>query len=202
MPGSPPSASSPDVTQLLIEWRGGQQEALDKLMPIVYRELHSLARRYLSRERSGHTLQSTALVHEAYLKLVDQKSVVWQNRAHFFGIAAQVMRRVLVDYARRRQRDKRRNEGTRVTFVDELVASEPSEPSGIDAIALDAALISLERLDPQQGRVVELRFFGGLTVEETAEVMNISTGTVKREWRIAKAWLYRHIEGTEPTSEG
>jgi RNA polymerase sigma factor (TIGR02999 family) len=187
MPGSPPSASSPEVTQLLIEWRGGQQEALDKLMPIVYRELHSLARRYLSRERSGHTLQSTALVHEAYLKLVDQKSVVWQNRAHFFGIAAQVMRRVLVDYARRRQRDKRRNEGTRVTFVDELVASEPSEPSGID---------------PQQGRVVELRFFGGLTVEETAEVMNISTGTVKREWRIAKAWLYRHIEGTEPTSEG
>ncbi|HWW85772.1 MAG TPA: sigma-70 family RNA polymerase sigma factor [Vicinamibacterales bacterium] len=197
MPGDRSSASSPDVTQLLVEWRGGRQDALDKLMPIVYRELHSLARRYLSRERSGHTLQSTALVHEVYLKLVDQRAVEWQNRAHFFGIAAQVMRRVLVDYARRRQRDKRRNEGTRVTLVDDLVASEVSEPSSLDAIALDTALTSLERLDPQQGRVVELRFFGGLTVEETAEVMNISTGTVKREWRIAKAWLYHHIQGAD-----
>jgi RNA polymerase sigma factor (TIGR02999 family) len=195
MPGGP---STPDVTKLLIEWRGGQQEALDKLMPIVYRELQSLARRYLSRERSDHTLQSTALVHEAYLKLVDQRSVEWQNRAHFFGIAAQVMRRVLVDHARRRKRDKRGNEGTRVTLVDGLLASEPSS---IDAIALDTALTSLERLDPQQGRVVELRFFGGLTVEETAEVMDVSTGTVKREWRIAKAWLYRHIQGSEPSSE-
>jgi RNA polymerase sigma factor (TIGR02999 family) len=192
MPGD--LRSPPDVTRLLIEWRGGRQEALDKLMPIVYRELQALARRYLSRERYGHTLQSTALVHEAYLKLVDQRAVEWQNRAHFFGIAAQMMRRVLVDYARRRQRSKRGSDGTRVTLVEGLAASEPR---GIDAIALDEALTSLERLDPQQGRIVELRFFGGLSVEETAEVMEISTGTVKREWRTAKAWLYRQIQGSE-----
>ena len=159
-------------------------------MPIVYRELQVLARRYLARERPGHTLQSTALVHEAYLKLIDQRNVEWQNRAHFFGIAAQMMRRLLADYARRRRRAKRGSGGTRITLSEDVAAADPID---VDAIALEDALSALERLNPQIGRIVELRFFGGLTVEETAEVMGTSAGTVKREWRFAKAWLSRHI---------
>ena len=160
-------------------------------MPLVYNELRAVARRYLARERPGHTLQSTALVNEAYLKLVGQRDVQWQNRAHFFGVAAQLMRRLLVDHARRRKRAKRGSGGTRITLVEGLASVEPVD---IDAIALDDALQSLEQLDPQKGRLVELRFFGGLTVEETAEVMGTSAGTVKREWQFAKVWLYRRMQ--------
>jgi RNA polymerase sigma factor (TIGR02999 family) len=188
-------ASAPlprDVTQLLVKCRRGNREALDELIPVVYDELQALAKRYLARERPGHTLQSTALVHEAYMKLVDQKSVQWQNRAHFFGVAAQLMRRLLVDHARRRHRAKRGSGGTRITLVEGLATAEPVD---IDAIALDDALASLERLDPRKGRMVELRFFGGLTLEETAEVMGTSVATVKREWQFAKVWLYRQMQG-------
>ncbi|HEV3057437.1 MAG TPA: sigma-70 family RNA polymerase sigma factor [Vicinamibacterales bacterium] len=189
-----PSAPVPDLTQLLVEWRTGNRDALDQLMPLVYRELQTLASRYLSRERAGHTLQATALVNEAYLKLIDQRNVQWQNRAHFLGIAARLMRRILIDHARRRGRAKRGSAATHITLVEGLAASEPRD---IDAIALDDALVALEKLDPQQAQMVELRFFGGLTVEETAEVLGISEGTVKREWRVAKAWLYRHIQTGE-----
>jgi RNA polymerase sigma factor (TIGR02999 family) len=189
-----------DLTQLLEQCRHGSPEALDKVMPVVYRELQALAKRHLSRERPDHTLQSTALVHEAYLKLVDQRRVQWQNRSHFFAIAAQLMRRILVDHARRRMRAKRGSAETRITLVEGLAASEPVD---VDAIALDRALADLERFDPQQGRIVELRFFGGLTVEETADVLGISSGTVKREWRIARAWLYQRMQhGTSTQPHG
>jgi RNA polymerase sigma factor (TIGR02999 family) len=187
-----PSGPSPqDITQLLVECRQGNREALDELMPLVDNELRAVARRYLARERPGHTLQSTALVNEAYLKLVGQRDVQWQNRAHFFGVAAQLMRRLLVDHARRRKRVKRGSGGTRITLVEGLASVEPVD---LDAIALDDALKSLEQLDPKKGRLVELRFFGGLTIEETAEVMGTSAGTVKREWQFAKVWLYRHMQ--------
>ena len=189
-----PSVPVPDLTQLLVEWRTGNRDALDQLMPLVYRELQTLASRYLSRERAGHTLQATALVNEAYLKLIDQRNVQWQNRAHFLGIAARLMRRILIDHARRRGRAKRGSAATHITLVEGLAASEPRD---VDAIALDDALVALEKLDPQQAQMVELRFFGGLTVDETAEVLGISEGTVKREWRVAKAWLYRHIQTGE-----
>jgi RNA polymerase sigma factor (TIGR02999 family) len=186
------SAPSPqDVTQLLVQCRQGNRQALDELMPLVYNELRAVARRYLARERPGHTLQSTALVNEAYMKLVGQRDVQWQNRAHFFGVAAQLMRRLLVDHARRRKRAKRGSGGTRITLVEGLASVEPVD---LDAIALDDALKSLEQLDPKKGRLVELRFFGGLTIEETAEVMGTSAGTVKREWQFAKVWLYRHMQ--------
>ena len=203
------SVPSPqDLTQLLVKCRQGDRQALDELMPVVYHELQGLAKRYLARERPGHTLQSTALVHEAYLKLVGQKDVQWQNRAHFFGVAAQLMRRLLVDHARRRKSGKRGSGGTRITLVEGLATVEPVD---IDTIALDDALKSLERLDPRKGRLVELRFFGGLTIEETAEVMGTSAGTVKREWQFTKAWLHRHIQqgaagdapgGEEPSGRG
>jgi RNA polymerase sigma factor (TIGR02999 family) len=189
-----PSAPVPDLTRLLVEWRTGNRDALDQLMPLVYRELQTLASRYLSRERAGHTLQATALVNEAYLKLIDQRNVQWQNRAHFLGIAARLMRRILIDHARRRGRAKRGSAATHITLVEGLAASEPRD---VDAIALDDALVALEKIDPQQAQMVELRFFGGLTVDETAEVLGISEGTVKREWRVAKAWLYRHIQTGE-----
>ena len=186
------SVPSPqDLTQLLVKCRQGDRQALDELMPVVYHELQGLAKRYIARERPGHTLQSTALVHEAYLKLVGQKDVQWQNRAHFFGVAAQLMRRLLVDHAPRRKSGKRGSGGTRITLVEGLATVEPVD---IDTIALDDALKSLERLDPRKGRLVELRFFGGLTIEETAEVMGTSAGTVKREWQFTKAWLHRHIQ--------
>jgi RNA polymerase sigma factor (TIGR02999 family) len=189
-----PAAPTPDLTQLLVQWRTGNRDALDQLMPLVYRELQTLASRYLSRERAGHTLQATALVNEAYLKLIDQRNVQWQNRAHFLGIAARLMRRILIDHARRRGRAKRGSAATHITLVEGLAASEPRD---VDAIALDDALVALEKIDPQQAQMVELRFFGGLTVDETAEVLGISEGTVKREWRVAKAWLYRHIQTGE-----
>lgn len=184
-----------EVTRLLQEWRNGSQEALDRLIPLVYAELRTLAARYLSRERQDHTLQTTALVHEAYVKLIGQHSVEWQNRAHFFGIAANLMRRILVDDARHRRRQKR-GAGVKPEALDEVpVAAEESPLDVVDTIALDRALSELEKLDPQQARLVELRFFGGLTVEEAATVLEVSPSTVKREWAIAKGWLYRAIKG-------
>lgn len=184
-----------DVTRLLQEWRNGSQEALDRLIPLVYAELRTLAARYLSRERQDHTLQTTALVHEAYVKLVDQHSVDWQNRAHFFGIAANLMRRILVDDARHRTRHKR-GAGAQPEVLDDLpVAAPEAALDTVDTIALDRALQELEKLDPGQARIVELRFFGGLTLEETATVLEVSPSTVKREWAIAKGWLYRALMG-------
>ena len=181
-----------NVTQLLIGWSKGDREALDALVPLVYEELRRQASRYLRRERVGHTLQTTALIHEAYMRLVDQKNVHWQNRAHFFGIAAQMMRRILVDYARTRQRAKRGGSDVRVS-LSEATLKAPGQ--NLDVVALDEALERLAEIDEQQSRIVELRFFSGLTVEETAEVLGISTATVKRDWSMAKAWLHREIRG-------
>jgi RNA polymerase sigma factor (TIGR02999 family) len=173
-------------TQLLIEWNNGRNGALEDLLPLVYGALRRLAAQRLRRERPDHTLQPTALVHEAYLRLVDQRQVRWQNRAHFYGVAAHVMGRILVDRARARNADKRGAGWERVTLVGDRT---PSESRDVDVLALDDALKRLATLDPQQERIVELRYFGGLTLDETAEVMGISTATVKREWVIAKAWL-------------
>jgi RNA polymerase sigma factor (TIGR02999 family) len=179
-----------NVTQLLVNWRNGDETALDQLMPIIYDELHRLAKRYMSRERRNHTLQTTALVNEAYLRLVGQGQAEWQNRAHFFGVAAQVMRHVLVDHARSRQYAKRGGEGRRVTLDDNLAISHEDQ---IEVLALDEALNRLAALDERKGRIVELRYFGGLSVEETAEVLELSAITVKRDWLKAKAWLYREL---------
>ncbi len=183
-----------DVTGLLRRWSEGDEDALQTLMPIVYAELRRLAGHYLRLERPDHTLQPTALVHEAFLRLVGQREVVWQNRAHFFGIAAQMMRRILVDHARRRKAAKRDAATYRIE------RTQPEAGGALDRdpelLALDEALTQLEALDPKQARIVELRFFGGLTVEETAEVAGISTATVKREWRTARAWLRRELDST------
>jgi len=168
----------------------GDKEDLDKLMPAVYDELRRQAARYLRREQAGHTLQTTALIHEAYVRLVDQRNVQWQNRAHFFGIAAQMMRRILVDHARTKKRAKRGGSVIKVSLAD---ATLPVNERDLDVVALDEALNRLAEIDEQQSRVVELRFFSGLTVEETAEVMNISPATVKRDWSMAKAWLHREL---------
>jgi RNA polymerase sigma factor (TIGR02999 family) len=195
MTGSDSDSAQRDVTQLLQAWRQGDAAALNSLMPLVYRELHTIAARYLSRERRGHTLQSTALVNEAFMRLVGQQRVDWQNRAHFFGIAASQMRRILVDHARKTHADKRGGANTPLPLDDATDAPAPAfGPGLVDALALDRALKELETLDPIQGRVVELRFFGGLTVEEAAEVLDISPTTVKREWTMAKAWLLRALE--------
>lgn len=185
--------SSPNVTQLLREWsQGGDRQALDRLLPLVYTELHKQAARYLRKERVGHTLQPTALVHEAYLRLVNQRDVAWQNRAHFFGICAQLMRRILVDHARERQAEKRGGAGmVRVTLDERVAAVEERE---VDLLALDEALTRLTAMDERQARVVELRFFSGLNVEETAEVMEVSPATVKLDWSMAKAWLRREMK--------
>jgi RNA polymerase sigma factor (TIGR02999 family) len=180
------------VTRLLLQWTDGDARALDHLLPLVYDELRRLAQSYLRRENVGHTLQSTALVHEAYLRLVDQRDVNWQNRSHFFGIAAQMMRRVLVDHARAHHAAKRGSGGIKVTLDEGLVAAEQRD---VNVIALDDALNKLAEMDPQQSRVVELRFFAGLSIEETAEVMKISPATVKRDWAMAKAWLYGEMNG-------
>jgi RNA polymerase sigma factor (TIGR02999 family) len=181
-----------NVTQLLIGWSKGDKEALDKLLPLVYNELHRQAAAYLRRERVGHTLQTTALIHEAYVRLVDQRNVHWQNRAHFFGIAAQLMRRILVDHARTKKRVKRGGSDIRVSFSEANIKVEAKD---LDIVALDEALERLARIDEQQSRIVELRFFSGLTVEETGEVLGISAATVKRDWSMAKAWLHREISG-------
>jgi RNA polymerase sigma factor (TIGR02999 family) len=186
-------SSTPDVTQLLLKWGNGDREALENLLPLVYRELHQLASRYLRRERSDHTLQATALVHEAYLKLIDQREVRWQNRAHFFGVAAQAMRRILVDHARGHMAAKRGSGGVKLSLEDNeaaIVSAEKAE----EMVALDEALTRLAEIDPQKSRIVELRFFGGLSIEETAEVLGIGTATVIRQWRVARAWLYDQVQ--------
>lgn len=181
-----------EVTRLLLRWGGGDRQAFDALAPLVYDELRKMAGRYLRRERADHTLQSTALVHEAYLRLVDQNHVQWQNRAQFFGLAAELIRRILVDHARARQAAKRGGAVVRLTLDEALDAAIPRN---LDLVRLDDALKALAEFDPQQARAVELRFFGGLTIEETAEVLGVSTATVKRDWMIAKAWLRRELTG-------
>lgn len=180
-----------ELTELLIDWGRGDAEALERLMPFVYQELHRIAQNHLRRERANHTLQTTALVHEAYLRLIDQTKVEWQNRAHFFAIAAQMMRRILVDYARARAFEKRGGDAVCVSLQKaEFVADEKRAP---DVLALHEALKELEKLDKRKASVVELRFFGGLSVEETAEVLQVSVGTIIRDWNFAKAWLYERI---------
>ena len=187
--------SPQEVTQLLADWGKGDRSALDKLLPLVHSELRRIAQRQMSQERPGHTLQATALVNEAYLKLAGQQGFDWQNRAHFFAVCAQVMRHILIDHARAHARDKRGGGAVKVSLNDALVVAE--DQAG-HFIALDEALRVLERLDPQKGKIVELRYFGGLSVDEAAEVMNISPRTVRREWQRAKAWLYRMMtEGIE-----
>jgi RNA polymerase sigma-70 factor (ECF subfamily) len=183
-----------NVTQLLIAWNGGDKQALDKLLPVVYDELRRQAAGYLRRERPGHTLQTTALIHEAYLRLIDQKSVQWQNRAQFFGIAAQMMRRILVDHARTKHRAKRGGSDIRVSLTD---ATPVTKDPDLNLVELDEALNRLEKIDPQQSKIVELRFFSGLNVEETAAALQISPATVKRNWKVAKAWLHREISRDE-----
>ena len=180
-----------DVTRLLVEWSEGRQEALDSLMPVVYDELRRLARGYLARERTGHTLQPTALVNEAYLRLVDQRSVQWQNRAHFFGIAAQIMRRLLVDHARGAKAGKRGGGAAKVDLDHAADAAAPVQ--NVDLEELDRALDRLAKLDPRQSRIVELRYFAGATNEEAAEALGISVATVKREWTVARAWLRKEL---------
>jgi RNA polymerase sigma factor (TIGR02999 family) len=182
--------SPSDITALLDEWSRGNHRALDQLLPHVYAELRRIARRQLRRERVDHTLQPTALVHEAYLRLIDQRHVDWRNRAHFFGVAAQVMRRILVDDARRHNA-KKRGEGVPYVSIDEAV--EKPAPGEISVLALDRALGRLETVDPGLARIVELRAFGGLTIDEAALVLNVSASTAKREWRTAKAWLTREL---------
>lgn len=190
-PASPPT--SPDVTQLLRNWQVGDQSARDQLLEIVYEELRRQAARYLRRERPDHTLQPTALVHEAYLELIDQSRVNWENRAHFFGAAARLMRRVLVDHARAHQAEKR-GSGEEKLALDEAMAVPQSKDLNI--LALNDALEELARMDEQQSRIVELRYFGGLSIEETATVTGVSPATVKREWAMAKAWLQTQIKRT------
>ena len=180
------------VTQLLVDWSNGDRAALDKLMPLVYDELRRLARYYMGRERAGQTLHTTALVNEAYLRLVDQRNVRWQNRAHFFAIAAQLMRRILVDRARKRYNSKR---GGNLRKVSLDGVADLSGERDADLIALDDALTDLEAMDSRKSKIVELRFFGGLNIEEAAEALSISPATVQREWSVAKAWLYREISG-------
>ncbi|HWN99948.1 MAG TPA: sigma-70 family RNA polymerase sigma factor [Blastocatellia bacterium] len=187
--------SQTDVTDLLVHWSEGDQEALNKLIPLVYDELHKLASRYLRRERRDHTLQTTAVVHEAYLKLVNQRDANFENRLHFFAVAAQIMRRILVDYARRHHASKRGGDLYKLSFDEALLTSEEK---GADLLALDEALDRLAAIDPRQSRVVELRIFAGLTLEETAQALNISPSTVRREWSMAKAWLNRQIKNNDP----
>jgi RNA polymerase sigma factor (TIGR02999 family) len=182
--------SAQEVTQLLIAWMDGDRTALEKLTPLVYQELRGLAKRYMGREPAGHTLQPTALVHEAYLRLIEQRNVRWQNRAHFFAISAQLMRRILVDKARARHNRKRGGEVRQVVLNEALVASKER---GEELVALDDALQSLAAIDPRKSQVVELRFFGGLSVEETAEVLKMSPDTVTRDWKMAKVWLMREL---------
>lgn len=188
------SLSSGNVTELLGQCREGKREALDVLIPLVYSELRRIAARYMKAEGASHTLQPTALVHEAYMRLVDQRDVEWQNRAHFFGVAAQLMRRLLVDHARGRNRQKRGGGLLLVTLEPNDVAG-PAPDEGLDLVSLDGALERLTALSPQQGRIVELRYFGGLSIEETAEVLGVSTMTVKRGWAMARAWLHRELSG-------
>ena len=184
-------ATAPRVTELLLNWRQGDQDAREQLIPLVYAELRRVARRYLRQERPDHTLQSGALVHEAYLRLLHEKTPQWENRAHFFGFAAQLMRHILVDHARSRNAAKR-GAGVPRLALDEQIALPQSR--NLDLLALDDALNRLAELDPQQSKLIELRFFGGLSIEETAVILNISPATVKREWTTARAWLQREMK--------
>jgi RNA polymerase sigma factor (TIGR02999 family) len=181
------------ITQLLVAWSEGNRTALDELVPLVHSELRRIARNYMRGERKGHTLQTTALINEAYVRLVDQKHVKWQNRAHFLALASELMRRILVDYARRRQSQKRGGAALQVTLSE---AAEVSNRRTPDLLALDEALTSLAEIDPRRSRVVELRFFGGLSIEETAEVLKVSDTTVERDWTIAKAWLHKTLKSS------
>jgi RNA polymerase sigma factor (TIGR02999 family) len=189
-PRKPPSGDT-DVSALLRAWSAGDQDALQVLTPIVYEELHRLARHYMRRERSGHSLQATALVNEAYMRLADYSRMQWQDRAHFFAVSAQVMRRILVDHARRR--NVKRGGGVPHLSLEDVVVIAPGEDAEMDLVALDEALLGLTRIDPRKAQIVEMRFFGGLTVEEIGEVLKVSTGTIKRDWRAAKAWLYHEL---------
>ena len=190
---APPSPKG-QITGLLQDWRNGDQAAIDKLLPIVYDELRRLAAGFFRRERLNHTLEPTALVHDAYLHLVDQSRVGWENRAHFFGAAAKLMRRILIDHARGHNAAKRGGGEIRVSLADDVAVTKQRE---LDLITLDGALDELAVLDEQQSRIVEMRYFGGLSIEETAEVLAISPATVKREWNTARAWLYRRMKSDE-----
>ena len=187
---------SNQVTELLVRWRGGEKEALDSLMPLVYGELRRIAQHYLNNERSDHTLQSTALVHEAYVRLAHQDLPQWQNRAHFFAVAAQLMRQILVDYARSHRASKRGGDVYKLALDD---AEEQPQAADLDIVALDDALKTLALMDSQQSKVVELKFFCGLSIEDTAEVLGIPPSTVKRDWVTARAWLYRELDRSAAT---
>ena len=185
--------STHEVTRLLLDWSNGDKTALDKLMPLIYDELRRLAHRYMSRERAGHTMQTTALVNEAYVRLINRKNVHWQDRAHFFAIAAELMRTILVDHARSHATAKRGGGARKFSLDEALVVSQER---AAQVVALDEALTTLAEVDSKQSRIVELRFFGGLTIEETAEVLQLSPATIKREWNTAKAWLYHELSKT------
>lgn len=182
---------TPEITRLLIELTEGNEKVVNDIFPFIYDELRQIAGRHLRKERGNHTLQPTALVHEAYMKLVDQKAVQWQNRSHFFGIASQIMRRILVDHARKHKAEKRGGEGENISLEEEFVVVEKGRSAKL--LALDEALENLAKMDEMKAKIVELRYFGGLSVEESAEVLNVSEITVKRHWRAAKAWLYGQI---------
>ena len=190
-------SQSENITQLLVASSKGDSDALNQLLPVVYNELRRLAERYLRQERSDHTLQATALVHEAYIRLIDQ-NVSWQNRAHFFGVAAEMMRRILIDHARSHMAAKRGSGGIKLSLDDVI---NLSDERAADLVALDEALKALAEFDPQKSRIVELRYFGGLSIEETAKVLDIGTATVTRQWNLAKAWLYHEITRSEPSKD-
>jgi RNA polymerase sigma factor (TIGR02999 family) len=190
-------APSQEITQLLLAWRSGDKAALDALMPLVYDELRRLARRYMRRQNPSHTLETTALVNEAYLRLVDSSRVRWQDRTHFFAVSAQLMRRVLVDFARAKNSRKRGGEQIRITLDERIEALQSQTEKELNLVALDDALENLARLNPRQSQIVELRYFGGLSEEEIAETLEISTRTVRRDWSLARAWLYRELSGAD-----
>jgi RNA polymerase sigma-70 factor (ECF subfamily) len=198
-PGRTPSDPPQHVTELLLAWGGGDKSALDRLIPIVHDELHRIARACMAGEKAGHSLQATALVNEAYLRLIETRGVNWQNRAHFLAMAARLMRRILVDFARSKQYQKRGGGAVRVTLVDDVALS--AEP-GRDLVALDDALEALAKVDERKSRVIEMRFFGGLSVNETAEALHVSPETVMRDWKLAKAWLLRQLRVDARRSPG
>jgi RNA polymerase sigma-70 factor (ECF subfamily) len=193
--GAPPQKQ---ITQMLVDWGNGDQSALEKLTPLVYDELHRLARRYMSRERPGHPLQTSALVNEAFIRLIDWKNVQWENRAHFFAVSAQLMRRILVDFARARRYAKRSGAARNVPLEEAMVVSRGKSA---EIVALDDALHSLAQLNERQSHVVELRFFGGLELEEIAKMLKVSVGTVRRDWSLARAWLHRELSRTQGDEE-
>jgi RNA polymerase sigma factor (TIGR02999 family) len=190
--------STQEITQLLIAWNNGDEAALEQLTPLVHSELHRLAKRYMARERQGHILQTTALVNEAWLRLIDWENVEWKNRAHFFGLAARIMRRILVDFARARRREKRGGGEIQVSLSE---AANIAQERSADLVALDDALQTLEKMEPRQAHVVELRFFAGLSLEETAEALKVSLSTVRRDWSLVEAWLYRELNKAVKSGE-